>query len=78
MHVTKRTCIADGENGAGEMTQSIKCLPSKHEDLGLGPQNPHQKSDTAEHTSCDRKISGSGWPVSITESISFKFIESPA
>lgn len=66
------------KTGAGEMIQSIKCLLSKHEDLSLGPQSSHQKPDTAEHTSCDRKISGSGWPVSMTEWISFKFNESPA
>lgn len=46
------------KTGAGEMTSSIKCLLSKHEDLSLGPQNPQQKTDTAEHTSCDRMIPG--------------------
>lgn len=32
---------------AGEMAQSIKCLPAKLEDMGLDPHRPHEKLGTS-------------------------------
>lgn len=32
-------------SGSGEMTQGVKSLLCNHEDLRLGPQNPHKSQE---------------------------------
>jgi hypothetical protein len=54
----------------GEIAQSAKCLPPKHRELSLDPQNPHNAQGVAEpnynsSTEGDKWVPGTHSPVSL-------------
>lgn len=58
----------------GEISQSAKCLPHKHEELSLDPQNPNKIWPhvplTQEGQFRDRRTPRVSWPASLTKLVS--------
>lgn len=59
------------ETRVGEMAQSVKCLPFKHENLSSDPQHYIKKKarHTLEGIGRDRRIPGACWPASLAKSV---------